>query len=89
MVTFVSQFENASVVHFNIDRNSSDEEHTYYGLSIEGEETNYDCRNDGGYGSRGHTSYTFIVSPALPDDITKYKLVFKEYNVPFKRTTGF
>ncbi|WP_041580442.1 hypothetical protein [Bacillus sp. 1NLA3E] len=95
-VTFVRQFENASVVHLNIDRISSDEmfewhqrEHTYFELSIVGEGTHYDCRNEGGGGSRGHESFTFIVSPSLPDDISKYKLVFKEYKVPFQKPTGY
>lgn len=95
-VTFVRQFENASEVHLNIDRNSSDEpfewhrrEHIYFELSIDGEGTHYDCRHEGGGGSRGHESSTYIVSPALPDDISKVKLVFKEYKVPFRKPTGF
>nr|WP_295970084.1 hypothetical protein [uncultured Bacillus sp.] len=81
-VTFVRQFENASVVHFNIDREVSDDEmygrfrgHTFFDLFIEGEGANYDCRNEGGGGSEGHEAYTFIVSPRLPDDISKFKLV--------------
>ncbi|WML44304.1 hypothetical protein [Neobacillus sp. PS3-40] len=91
-VTFVRQFENASVLHLNIDRDSSDDmpedfhrrEHTFFELSIEGDGANYDCRNEGGGGSRGHTSYTYIVSPPLPDDFSGLKLVFKEYKTPFK-----
>ncbi|MBB6447999.1 hypothetical protein [Bacillus benzoevorans] len=96
-VTFVRQFENASVVHFNIDRKDSNDdeiprrlrEHTFFNLSIEGLGSDYDCQNEGGGGSRGHESYTFIVSPALPDDISKYKLVFKECKIPFQKPTGF
>ncbi len=95
-VTFVRQFENASVVHLNIDSNSTDDvsewhqrEHTHFELSIEGEKTHYDCRNDGGGGTMGHETFTFIVSPALPDDTSKFKLVFKEYKVPFQKPTGF
>ncbi len=95
-VTLVRQFENASVVHMNIDRNSSDDmsewhhrDHTFFELSIEEEGTQYDCRNEGGGGSMGHESFTFIVSPALPDDISKYKLVFKEFKIPFQKPTGF
>lgn len=96
-IPFLRQFENASVIHFTIDKEVSDDEmpirrfreHTYFELSIEGEGAEYDCRNDGGAGSRGHESYTFIVSPALPDDISKFKLVFKEYKVPFNKPTGF
>lgn len=95
-VTFVRQYENASVVHFNIDReNVNDEmsrsfrEPTFFNLSIEGNEVDYDCRNEGGGGSGGHESYTFIVSPALPDDFSELKFVFKQCKVPFQKPTGF
>jgi len=95
-VTFVRQFENASVVHLNIDSHTSDDmsewhhrEHTHFELLIEGEETHYDCQNEGGGGTIGHEGYTFIVSPALPDEMTNVKLVFKEYKVPFQQPTGF
>lgn len=43
----------------------------------------------GGGGSQGHTSFTFIVSPPLSDDLSELKLVFKEYKTPFKKPTGF
>ncbi|MFF5996654.1 hypothetical protein AAGS61_18250 [Lysinibacillus sp. KU-BSD001] len=95
-VTFIRQFENASVVHLNIDSISTSDvsewhqkEHTHFELSVEGEETHYDCRNEGGGGTVGHETFTFIVSPALPDDISTYKLVFKEYKMPFQKPTGF
>ncbi|MDR4888400.1 hypothetical protein RGU12_12795 [Fredinandcohnia sp. QZ13] len=95
-VTFVRQFENASIVHLNIDSNYTEDvsewhqrEHTHFELSIKGEETHYNCRNEGGGGTMGHETQTFIVSPALPDDISKYKLIFKEYKMPFQKETGF
>ncbi|TKC19626.1 hypothetical protein [Robertmurraya kyonggiensis] len=95
-VTFVRQFENASVVHFNIDREDSDDEvprrfrePLLFDLVIEGKEVDYECRNEGGGGSGGHESYTFIVSPALPDDLSEIKLIFKESKPPFKKPTGF
>jgi hypothetical protein len=93
-VPFVRQFENASVIHFTIDTDASDEyprvfrEHTFFDLSIEGEE-DYECRNEGGGGSRGHTSYTYIVSPALPDDFSNIHFVFRECKMPFQKPTGF
>lgn len=94
-VTLIRQFENASVVYFNIDVHAPDEnslefhEHSFFDLSIKGEEeANYDCRNEGGGGSEGHMSYKYIVSPALPDDISQFKLVFKEYKVPYRKPTG-
>ncbi len=94
-VTFVRQFENASVVHFNIDRVDSEDEMPsmrepiLFDLFIEGKEVEYDCRNEGGGGYGGHESYTFIVSPALPDNLSEIKLIFKEFKPPFKRPTGF
>lgn len=94
-VTFIRQYENASVVHFLIDRDDSDEipgmfrEHTFFDLSIDGDGIYYDCRNGGGGGSDGHMSYTFTVSPPLPDDLSKIKFVFKEYKTPLKtKPTG-
>ncbi|WP_062106779.1 hypothetical protein [Bacillus niameyensis] len=95
-VTFMRQYKNASVIQFTIDRENSEEEihtgfedHTYFKLSIEGEEVEYDCRNDFGSGSGGHMSYSFIVSPTLPEDISQTKLIFTEYKVPFDKPTGF
>jgi hypothetical protein len=95
-VTFVRQYENASVVHFNIDREDSDDEvptrirePILFDLSIESKEADYNCRNEGGGGSGGHESYTFIVSPALPDDLSEIKFVFKKYKPPFfNKPTG-
>jgi hypothetical protein len=94
-VTFVRQFENASVLYLHMDRNKPMERdklflhHPYFVLSIESEETDYNCRNHGGGGSGEHMSYEYIISPALPDDCSKYKLVFKEFEEPFRKPTGF
>lgn len=89
-VTFVRQFENASIVHLNIDRDDSDDmpgvfvDHDFLELSIEdGKGTAYDCRNVGGGGTGGHTSYQFIVSPPLPDDLSEIEWTFKAYETPF------
>ncbi|MET3727083.1 hypothetical protein ABID52_000664 [Fictibacillus halophilus] len=86
------QFENASVVHFNIDREIDENafpKHNFFTLSIKDGETDYECQTDGGGGSRGHKSYTYTVSPALPDDLSKLKMVFKECKVPYQKPTGF
>ncbi|WP_066305746.1 hypothetical protein [Bacillus sp. FJAT-29814] len=96
-VTFIRQFQNASVVHLTIDVDDSDEnprdflDHNWFSLSVDdGKGTDYDCRNEGGGGSGGHTSYTFIVSPPLPDDLSKTKLVFQETKTPYNtKLTGF
>ncbi|MFC7681031.1 hypothetical protein [Paenibacillus sp. GCM10028914] len=97
-VTFVRQFENASVVHFNIDQVIADDDlgrglnehkaHTFYELSIKGQSIQYDCRLEYGGGCGGHTSSSFIVSPALPDDLTNVRFYFTEYKESLK-PTGF
>ncbi|MGE7918935.1 hypothetical protein ACQKM9_08290 [Viridibacillus sp. NPDC093762] len=92
-VTFIRQFENASVVHLNIDWNETNEtlidrhfNHNHFTLSI-GQA--YDCRNDGASGSTGNFVHTFTVSPPLPDDISEMTLVFKEYSDVFNdKATG-
>lgn len=96
-VTLVRQFENASVVHLNINSNVTDDDTSewyqrdpsHFELSILGEgEINYDCRNEGGGGTMGNETFTFVVSPALPDDKSEYQLVFKEHQTPFQKETG-
>jgi len=95
-VTFVRQFKNASVVHFTIDKEyySGKEprgfhEHSFFDLSIEGEVVDYDCQNNFGGGSGTHHSFTYTVSPALPDNLSNIKLIFKEGKMPFQKPTGF
>ncbi|MBM6613844.1 hypothetical protein JTF06_02910 [Desemzia sp. RIT804] len=95
-VTFMRQYENASTVHLNIDSNAIEDisewqlrEMSHFELSIKGSDIQYDCRNEGGGGSMGSETFMFVVSPALPDDKSKYKLVFKEYKAPFQKETGF
>lgn len=87
-VTFIRQFENASVVNLSIDWNAEEEEfpeerfhRNFYELFI-GEQ--YHCRNNGGGGSHGNMTHTFIVSPPLPDDISGLDLVFIQYPTPFR-----
>ena len=95
-VTFIRQYENASIVHLNIDGNSTNDmfewhhrENTHFELSIKGTDDQYDCRNEGGGGGMGNETFRFLVSPALPDDTSKYKLNFKEHKAPFQKETGF
>ncbi|KOO52008.1 hypothetical protein [Viridibacillus arvi] len=92
-VTFIRQFENASVVHLNIDWNETNDtrinlhlNHNHFALSI-GQA--YDCPIDRASGSTGNIVHTFIVSPPLPDDISGMTLVFKEYSDVFNaKVTG-
>lgn len=90
-VPFIRQYENASVVHLNIDKDVSEEKpgdmhhFIFIELSIDGTHIDYDCRNDHGGASGGHISFEFIVTPPLPDNMSNIKLIFKEYNEPLKR----
>ncbi|WP_400247656.1 hypothetical protein AB3U99_11310 [Niallia sp. JL1B1071] len=90
-VTFIRQYENASLVHLNIDKDISEEkpsdmqQFTFIELSIEESRMEYDCRNNQGGGSGGHISFNYIVTPPLPEDTASIKLKFKEYNEPFNR----
>ncbi len=85
-VTFIRQYENASVIRLNVDWDGTDESpidihHHHHRNSFElfllGE---YDCRADGGRGSTGTNTHNFIVSPPLPDGISGLELVFREYS---------
>ncbi|RDI37235.1 hypothetical protein [Falsibacillus pallidus] len=95
-LTFIRQYQNASVVHMAIDRMKSDDEipfhrreHISYELSVEGSEIEYDCRQEGGGGTDTHTSYSYVISPALPDAPANLELIFKEYRLPPKKATGY
>ena len=85
-VPFIRQYKNASIVQFNIDRVPNDRlnsQHidSYFELSL-GEQ--YECRRANSSDSMDHSSINFIVSPALPDDLSGIEIIFKEYNTPFK-----
>ncbi|WP_413366734.1 hypothetical protein [Lysinibacillus sp. 3P01SB] len=95
-LTFVQQFENASVVHLHMDENKPVEmekvlhrHYQHFELSVEAPEIIYNCRLARSSGSGEHMSYKYVVSPALPDDRSKYTLVFKEFEEPFGKPTGF
>lgn len=86
-VTCVCQYSNASVVNFNADWDgtsesleSSSRRHTTFKMFIDDQ---YDCRMLNGTGGSGHFHYKFVVSPALPDDLSGIEVVFKEYEHPF------
>ena len=94
-VTLIRQFENASVVEITIsDKIIGDESEWNYPeehleLSIKAKNKEFDCINDGGGGSPGNITNTFIVSPALPDDVSEYDLVFKMYKTIFAKDAIF
>lgn len=86
-VASIHQYTNASVVKLiiewdgTIDTPACHREHTFFELFME---EKYDCRMDNGSGSTGLKIRNFVVSPALPDDISGLDFIFKEYHNPFK-----
>lgn len=82
-VISMRQYENASILNFNIDWDCTSDksegrfQHTMYELSINDK---YDCRTLGGSGSDGHQHNNFLVSPPLPDDFSGSELTFKQYD---------
>ncbi|WP_257475026.1 hypothetical protein [Bacillus sp. MCCB 382] len=92
-VPFIKQYANASVVHLNIDREYNESlererfhRNSFWHLQIG---KGYDCRVTGGGGSQEHTSFDFIVTPGLPEDLSGMTLTFKEFQTPFqKKPTG-
>jgi hypothetical protein len=88
-VPFIKQYANASVVHLNIDKEYDESyererfhRNSFWHLEIG---NRYDCRVTGGGGSQEHTSFDFIVTPRLPEDLSGMTLTFKEYGTPFKK----
>lgn len=85
-ITFIRQYENASVLMLIIDWEEEEvEDHRHhnfgiYDLSIG---PKFDCRKSSGRGSTGQSSHTFIISPALPDDLTGIEFSFQGKSYPF------
>lgn len=84
----IRQYENASVVNLSIHGDNLEQQyeslrkHTHIELEL-GE--GYHCRIDQGTSSGGNAAYGFVVSPALPDDLTGITFVFSEYERPLKK----
>jgi hypothetical protein len=88
-VVYIRQYNNASVVNFNIDNDYREEpyerpQHRFYKLFTGPQ---YDCRMISGGGSSEHMSYSFVVSPPLPDNFSGIDLIFREY-VTGEEATG-
>ncbi|QIE37435.1 hypothetical protein GM610_11210 [Bacillus tropicus] len=83
-VTFIRQYTNASVVYLYSDWDSTHEvkPHSFFQLSID---DTYDCCSEGGGGTDGHMSHHFVISPALPNNLSGISLRFKELDIPFRK----
>lgn len=83
-ITYISQYSNCSIVSLNIDWDNTcnppkhKDYHTNFELSIS---EKYYCRFSDGCGGNNHYHYNFVVSPALPDNISGIKLIFTEHNI--------
>lgn len=88
-VSFVRQYENASVVNLTIDyyesedvgEDMSDREPLSQSFDLEIEDSSgirYICQNQGGGGFNEHAAFQYVVSPALPEDLSGVKLMFVE-----------
>lgn len=82
-VTFIRQYENASVVYLHIDFKPIEQKerprqkhHRYLEMKLG---DGYDCRNNGGNGSEDYQSFQFVVAPPIRDDLSNIHLVFEEY----------
>ncbi|PEY25639.1 hypothetical protein CN340_16595 [Bacillus anthracis] len=83
-VTFIRQYANASVIYLYSDWDSTHKvkPRSFFQLSID---DTYDCWSEGGGGTDGHMSHQFVVSPALPNNLSGISLRFKELVMPFKK----
>ncbi len=84
-VTFIRQYENASVVNLTMDHeffeNALEDDifNPTLALKVEdGAGTKYTCQNRGGSGFSGHVSFQYVISPPLPEKLTDVKLIFVE-----------
>ncbi|MBB4823671.1 hypothetical protein HNO89_000891 [Sporosarcina luteola] len=87
-VTFIRQYENSSVLLLHIDYDASNgssevDLYRHYALTLS-IAPDYYCRQTRGSGSDGHITNVFIISPALPDDLSSLAFVFKGSLVPVR-----
>ncbi|PWV90598.1 hypothetical protein DFQ01_14111 [Paenibacillus cellulosilyticus] len=85
-VNGVRQYSNASVITFYMEWDVTDElnhskRRNHFELDL-GE--GYECRMDTGGGGAGYLSFTYVVSPPLPDNLTGTVLTFREFARPHK-----
>lgn len=95
-VSYVRQYDNASVVQLLIDWDEQQEpqltiqqklQRNHFGLYID---ASYECRSKGTGGSNGHESSTYVVTPPLPDDLRGLHFVLTEYEDAFEeKPTGW
>ncbi|MDN5372142.1 MAG: hypothetical protein PWR19_1188 [Carnobacterium sp.] len=89
-VTYIRQYANASVLYLHMDWEEKEDANFYPDMLDLFINDTYFCHSEGGGGTTGHASHSYIISPALPDELTGIELVFKEAGRPFvENPTGF
>lgn len=95
-ITFISQYANSSVVHFNTDQEECNDEneisisHDHYQFFELDLGKDFSCRDGGGSGSNGHSTHKYIITPPLPNDLSGIEFNFKEVDEPYNaEPTGF
>ncbi|QWH01411.1 hypothetical protein EXW52_14930 [Bacillus mycoides] len=85
-VTFIRQYSNASVINlykeWDPKNNTLNANNTHSLVELSINDT-YDCWAEGWTGTDGHTSYQFVISPALPDNPSGISFLFTERSMPF------
>ena len=91
-VSYVRQYDNASVVQLLIDWDEQQEQQltiqqklqrNHFGLYID---ESYECRSKGTGGSNGHESSTYVVTPPLPDDLRGLHFVLQNTKMSLKKS---
>lgn len=83
-ILWMRQFENASVVYLSVSE-TEEVRMKFHTLTITGTDEEFNCLSEGGGGSDGNLIYTFIVTPALPEDVSNYQFVINESERPLKK----
>lgn len=72
LVTHMRQYENATVLNFQIDSRFEHQEQGYRPVPIQWElslEPEYDCYSSNGSGNNEQWTQQFVISPRLPDNV--------------------
>ncbi|GAK00123.1 hypothetical protein [Geomicrobium sp. JCM 19055] len=87
--TYVAQYTNASVIKLMVDWDTSNEKRGFLSTKVSQLEMDigkdYKVRKKGGSGTQGHRHYEYVVTPALPDDLSQLTLVIQEYRDFYKQ----
>jgi hypothetical protein len=90
LVTHMRQYENATVLYFQVDSKFENQEqgprpvHTEWELSLGPE---YDCYTNDGSGNNQQWIQRFVISPRLPDNAKDLVFNFKWQERNFKENT--